>query len=251
MYSIAERSFEGMSSFKQDDQNESTSDKENNIYDNYDNQTLYRNQAHDYKDDFEERYSSGMESRPISVHSKQSIRKDRRRSSLYVRQEFQKQFKIEMNKESSGRDKFSILSAYAKGFMTRHLLQTEKVQALIKTIKDTSEFLADISREGTTCHQDKSLQQRVQAQLVAAKSKLYDIFFTIPISERMAYVAHSRNAAREREDRINAKSTAPSNQRTRKLSAATMKAMQRRQVETYLCILSQTRFNTALFDNRC
>ena len=37
--------------------------------------------------------------------------------------------------ESNGRDKFAKLSAYAKGFLTRCLMKTAKVQGFIQTIK--------------------------------------------------------------------------------------------------------------------
>ena len=36
---------------------------------------------------------------------------------------------------SDGRDKFAKLSAHAKGFLTRVLMKTDKVQGLVKTIK--------------------------------------------------------------------------------------------------------------------
>ena len=36
---------------------------------------------------------------------------------------------------SDGRDKFAKLSAHAKGFLTRLLMKTDKVQGLVKTVK--------------------------------------------------------------------------------------------------------------------
>ncbi|XP_031558650.1 zinc finger CCCH domain-containing protein 13-like [Actinia tenebrosa] len=218
MYSISERSFEGSLSLKGDDQNEaeSASDKENNHY-TYDPQhRMYHdmNSVVHYRQDTLENRSQAKQHGPFSP-------------SPYVRQEFLKQFEMAMNQGCDGRDKFSILTAYSKGFLTRCLLKAEKVQAIIKTIKDTSEFLADISKEGTNSYQDKSLQQRVQAQLVAAKQKLYDIFFKIAVHDRMSYITHSRNVAKEREERQYDKSK----KSARKLSSATLKAMQRRVVE--------------------
>ena len=43
--------------------------------------------------------------------------------------------------ESNGRDKFAKLSAYAKGFLTRCLMKTAKVQGLIQTIKVTDSYV--------------------------------------------------------------------------------------------------------------
>lgn len=62
---------------------------------------------------------------------------------------FQKSYKVDHNRmllrvlfqillqffESNGRDKFAKLSANAKGFLTRCLMKTAKVQGLIQTIK--------------------------------------------------------------------------------------------------------------------
>ena len=36
---------------------------------------------------------------------------------------------------SNGRDKFARLSAHAKGFLTRLLIKTDKIQGLVKNIK--------------------------------------------------------------------------------------------------------------------
>lgn len=109
MYSIPEQSFEGTSSFRQSDHNEveSASDKENNIYSSQD-QYLSSYQTHrndeglndietnDFKYNPEDRYlSEVIDSRPISAHSKKyTSNPDRRKSDLYVRHEFQKQFEV-------------------------------------------------------------------------------------------------------------------------------------------------------------
>lgn len=113
MYSIPEQSFDDVSSLRQEDHNEveSASDKENNIYkedmdhfhhnDDY-NSNHFEPNIPNNNDvyDLQERFSGEIDSRPISVQSKQNISKEnRRRSSLYVRQEFQKQF--EVNKQNT------------------------------------------------------------------------------------------------------------------------------------------------------
>ena len=46
--------------------------------------------------------------------------------------------------ESNGRDKFAKLSAYAKGFLTRCLMKTAKVQGFIQTIKVLNRFTCSL-----------------------------------------------------------------------------------------------------------
>ncbi|EDO28451.1 predicted protein, partial [Nematostella vectensis] len=96
------------------------------------------------------------------------------------------------------------------------------------TAQDTQAFLSDIAREGTQSTQEKMLNDRVTAQLDAARGKLHDVFFKIPVTDRMAYIAHARSLAKERAIRQATKKS-----ESRRLSAATMKAMQRRQDGTY------------------
>ncbi|XP_030630747.1 centriolar coiled-coil protein of 110 kDa [Chanos chanos] len=62
------------------------------------------------------------------------------------------------------------LSAIARGYLTRRLLNTEKVKHLRKTVQDTKEFLRSLQRDsvqksGSMSCQDATLQHRVAAQV--------------------------------------------------------------------------------------
>lgn len=126
----------------------------------------------------------------------------------------------------NGRDKFAKLSAYAKGFLTRLLMTTDKVQSLIKTVKDTRDVLEDICKEETQSVQEKMLKENVEGHLRIARGSLHDVFFKISVKERMSYIGHSRDLARAKEAKC---------RNTRcligqsKLSAVTLRAIQRRQ----------------------
>lgn len=111
------------------------------------------------------------------------------------------------------------VSAVAKGFLTRRLLSSEKVREVITTIKDIRAVLESIERSGD--QQDSAFQSRVLVQLQVAKTKLYNIFFIIPMAQRMMYIAHSRQLRKAGKTRHNKPSTG-------QLSSATMKSLDRR-----------------------
>ncbi|XP_074647300.1 uncharacterized protein LOC141903169 isoform X2 [Tubulanus polymorphus] len=130
---------------------------------------------------------------------------------------------------------FNRLSAVAKGFLTRRLLASEKVQALVKTVKDTAQFAITFQSEtpikrGIYSSQDVTLQERVIAQLRAALLEIHDIFFTIPISQRMSYIALTRELEQERRFREmdSRRSSTGGQSLTRKVSSATLKAIERK-----------------------
>ncbi|XP_063961202.1 uncharacterized protein LOC129268958 [Lytechinus pictus] len=129
--------------------------------------------------------------------------------------------------------RFDKISARVKGYLTRALMRTPKVKALVKTIKDTRVFLYQFQAEtpvkrGKLSDQDMKLAHRVLTQLRAAQYELDDIFHVFPISQRMAILRHTRE--QERENYFNKKVSPPSvGQKSKLLSAATKKAMERRQ----------------------
>ncbi|NXI72413.1 CP110 protein, partial [Anseranas semipalmata] len=99
--------------------------------------------------------------------------------------------------------KFSKITAVAKGFLTRRLLQTEKLKHLKQTVKDTMEFIRNFQSEaplkrGSVSAQDASLHERVMAQLRAALYDIHDIFFTMEASERMNILRHDREVRKEK-----------------------------------------------------
>ncbi|XP_022611506.1 uncharacterized protein LOC111229452 [Seriola dumerili] len=125
-----------------------------------------------------------------------------------------------------------LLSAAVRGFLTRRLLRTERVAQLVRTIRDTQQFLHAFQQQspgrGESCsRQDLLLQERVTLQLRAARYEVYDIFFSLSAGERMQLISWDRELARERELRRQSGHTGqPSGKSS--LSAATQKSLERK-----------------------
>ncbi|NXE95516.1 CP110 protein, partial [Menura novaehollandiae] len=127
--------------------------------------------------------------------------------------------------------KFDKITAVAKGFLTRRLLQTEKLKHLRQTVKDTVEFIKNFQSEaplkrGNVSAQDASLHERVMAQLRAALYDIHDIFFTMEASERMNILRHDREVRKEKMLRQMDKVKSPRERVT--LSTATQKSLDRK-----------------------
>ncbi|XP_038006725.1 centriolar coiled-coil protein of 110 kDa isoform X2 [Motacilla alba alba] len=127
--------------------------------------------------------------------------------------------------------KFDKITAVAKGFLTRRLLQTEKLKHLKQTVKDTLEFLKIFQSEaplkrGSVSAQDASLHERVIVQLRAALYDIHDIFFTMDVSERMNILRHDREVRKEKMLRQMDKIKSPRERVT--LSTATQKSLDRK-----------------------
>ncbi|XP_062820267.1 centriolar coiled-coil protein of 110 kDa isoform X2 [Anolis carolinensis] len=127
--------------------------------------------------------------------------------------------------------KLNKISALAKGFLTRRLLQTEKLKHLRQTVKDTREFIKNFQTEaplkrGSVSAQDANLQERVAAQLRAALYDIHDIFFTMEVSEKMSILYHDREVRKEKMLRQLDKAKTPRERVT--LSTATQKSLDRK-----------------------
>ncbi|NXP62592.1 CP110 protein, partial [Chloropsis cyanopogon] len=125
--------------------------------------------------------------------------------------------------------KFDKITAVAKGFLTRRLLQTEKLKHLKQTVKDTLEFIKNFQSEAplrSVSAQDASLHERVMAQLRAALYDVHDIFFTMDASERMNILRHDREVRKEKMLRQMDKVKSPRERVT--LSTATQKSLDRK-----------------------
>lgn len=126
------------------------------------------------------------------------------------------------------------LSACAKGYLTRRLLCTEKVQEIIKTINDTKNFARSFQQEtpikrGQVNNQDRDLLDRIIAQLQAALLDIHEIFFDVPVWERMQFIAHDRQLREERRLRESGATTRSSVSSSHpRISSATLKAMERK-----------------------
>ncbi|XP_048847076.1 centriolar coiled-coil protein of 110 kDa-like [Brienomyrus brachyistius] len=125
------------------------------------------------------------------------------------------------------------LSAMARGFLTRRLLKTEKVIHLRQTVQDTQDFIQSFRGEtplkkGALSTQDVALQQRVRAQLRAALYDVHDIFFEMPLEDRLGLLQMDRELRTERKIREMEKARSPKDRLT--LSAATQKSLDRRKL---------------------
>ncbi|CAH1273165.1 CCP110 [Branchiostoma lanceolatum] len=129
--------------------------------------------------------------------------------------------------------KFERLSAAVKGYLTRRLLRTEKMQALRKTIKDTTELIMSLQQEtpirkGMVTTQDAELVQRVMVQLQAALLEVHDVFFQLPVQGQMVIISQDRNIQEERRMKMNKAEARAAEKRPSRLSSATQKALQRK-----------------------
>ncbi|XP_070780025.1 centriolar coiled-coil protein of 110 kDa-like [Enoplosus armatus] len=126
---------------------------------------------------------------------------------------------------------FCRIGAIVRGFLTRRLLKTEKVKHLRQTIVDTQEFIRSFQTEarqkrGSYSAQDRSLQERVRAQLRAALYDIHDIFFEMPLEDRLALLQQDREVRAERKLRDMEKAKCPKERVV--LSAATQRSMDRK-----------------------
>ncbi|XP_076856667.1 uncharacterized protein LOC143510803 isoform X2 [Brachyhypopomus gauderio] len=116
------------------------------------------------------------------------------------------------------------LTAVARGFLTRRLLQTEKIKHLRKTIQDSRELISSFQsdaqqRRASFTTQDLSLQRRLRAQLRTALCDVHEIFFVWPVTDKLILLQHNRLLHKEKPQ---------SPQDTRSLSSATQKSLDRR-----------------------
>ncbi|KAG9340435.1 hypothetical protein JZ751_021548 [Albula glossodonta] len=97
--------------------------------------------------------------------------------------------------------------------------------------QDTQEFIRSFQteapqRRGSVSAQDLSLQERVRAQLRAALFDVHDIFFEMPLGERLSLLQQDRELRLERKLREMEKAKSPRDRVT--LSAATQKSLDRK-----------------------
>uniref|UniRef100_A0A8C3G112 Uncharacterized protein n=1 Tax=Cyclopterus lumpus TaxID=8103 RepID=A0A8C3G112_CYCLU len=126
---------------------------------------------------------------------------------------------------------FCRIGAIVRGFLTRRLLKTEKVKHLRQTVMDTQEFIRSFQTEapqkrGSCSAQDRSLQERVRAQLRAALYDIHEIFFEMPLWDRLPLLQQDRELRAERKLRDMEKAKGPKERVV--LSAATQRSMYRK-----------------------
>lgn len=110
------------------------------------------------------------------------------------------------------------LPALIKGYLTRRIYQSEKVQYMIKTIADTQILLEDYNKPGQVDKGDIELHQRLMNQLERLIVDFHDIFFAYSKKEQMKLIERDRDATREKLSRSlsNDKSESPLAKRRRK-----------------------------------
>ncbi|XP_054461203.1 uncharacterized protein si:ch73-100l22.3 isoform X2 [Anoplopoma fimbria] len=148
-----------------------------------------------------------------------------------------------------------LLSAAVKGFLARRLLKTERVAQLVRTVRDTHQFLLALQQQSPgrgelSSRQDLLLQERVTLQLRAARYEVYDIFFSLSAGERMQLISQDRELARERE--LRRQSGHPRGKSS--LSTATQKSLERKRglmiqkkaAERHTGIVTRTGHHTGL-----
>ncbi|XP_032382403.1 uncharacterized protein cp110 isoform X2 [Etheostoma spectabile] len=149
-----------------------------------------------------------------------------------------------------------LLLAAVKGFLARRLLKTERVAQLVRTIRDTHQFLQALQQQSPGkgefhSRQDLLLQERVTLQLRAARYEVHDIFFSLSAGERMQLINWDRELARERElRRQNGQTGNPRGKSS--LSTATQKSLERKRgmmiqkkaAERHTGVLKRTGHNT-------
>ncbi|KAM9843966.1 centriolar coiled-coil protein of 110 kDa-like, partial [Aulostomus maculatus] len=123
------------------------------------------------------------------------------------------------------------IGAIIRGFLTRRLLKTEKVKQLCQTIVDTQEVIRSFQTEAPQKRsifsaQDLSLQERVRAQLRAALYDIHEIFFKMPLADRLALLQQDRELRAERRLRDMEKAKFPKERGG--LSAATQRSLDRK-----------------------
>lgn len=130
---------------------------------------------------------------------------------------------------------FDKLAAYVKGYLTRRLLKTEKVQYTIQCIKDTTLLISNFRNEAMTrniTENDVELHARLMQQLTRNCRDFYDIFFKFSKHEQMALISRSRELSFERQFAREKKNYASGRLTASSLSSATLKVLERKSAQS-------------------
>ena len=124
---------------------------------------------------------------------------------------------------------WSRLTAMGKGFLTRQLLKSEKVQMLKMTIKETVSCAVQLhlESEGPPSQDDLQLHSRLLKQIEAACLDIHNIFFQLRVPDQLTIIAQARAARRERMIRSQGGGGAAPAQ-ARRLSSATQARLRAR-----------------------
>jgi len=122
-----------------------------------------------------------------------------------------------------------ILVSVVKAFLVRRLMKTNKVDSIIKTIKDTKLCLCDMNKENSLrmsqiSKADQQLKARLEDELKSKRELFYAIFFKYTPQEQMKILSQAR--LQKQEKLIQA--TSKSSKASVKLSSASQRSIQRR-----------------------
>ncbi|XP_055709501.1 uncharacterized protein LOC129805544 [Phlebotomus papatasi] len=89
----------------------------------------------------------------------------------------------------------SVINAHVRGYLVRRLMRTEAVHQIIQTFHDTRVFLIELHRDSqnkNTNSTDMELKRRLLQQLASSLGSLHEVFFQLPMKERMEIIAKDR-----------------------------------------------------------
>ncbi|KAG5897972.1 hypothetical protein JTB14_013546 [Gonioctena quinquepunctata] len=94
-----------------------------------------------------------------------------------------------------------VIGAHVRGYLTRRLLRTERVQSLIETIKDALLCALQLHNADNIDESDVELHRRLINQVSAACYAFHDIFFSLSLPEQMSVIAVDRHRKIEKAKR--------------------------------------------------
>ncbi|KAL0272525.1 UNVERIFIED_CONTAM: hypothetical protein PYX00_005460 [Menopon gallinae] len=130
-------------------------------------------------------------------------------------------------------DAAAVITAAAKGFLTRRLLRTAHVQGLITTLRDAISCATQLHDASDLGESDVELMKRLGRQIEAAWEAVYSVFFETDTAAKMQLIS----ADRERLRSISAK--AGSAEPKKRISKATLKSLRRKSGSEVLMTRSQ------------
>ncbi|CAG0894867.1 unnamed protein product [Darwinula stevensoni] len=124
------------------------------------------------------------------------------------------------------------IGALVKGYLVRRLLKTERVQSMKSMLKESVQLWLRLQQEslhfrGIKEDNDAFLRRQLLAEVERCQQSLYEIFFELEASERMAMISRDRESkARKRVSAVSSSSSSPTSQ-PRRISSASLKRRSR------------------------
>lgn len=130
--------------------------------------------------------------------------------------------------------RFDKLSALIKGHLTRRLLKTEKVQNIVRSMRDIMNIALQLHQEGTAAPraEDVQLHARLLHQLQKESHSFHDVFFKYNTEQKMSIIRHDLEH-KENSPPIGTK-------KPRRISAVTLAKLQRKEAVNRPALKSQS-----------